>query len=66
MRTRKMKLYKNVFLVFFLSVCGISSAQDDLLNELDSENKEKKEIEIAAFKGLQISTMQSTKLAAKG
>jgi hypothetical protein len=65
-RTRKMKLSKIAFSVFFLFVFGISNAQDDLLNELDSENKGKKEIEIAAFKGLQVCTMQSTKLAAKG
>ena len=61
-----MKLVKIVLSVFCLFVYGISNAQDDLLNELDSYNKGKKEIEIAAFKGLQVCTMQSTKLAAKG
>lgn len=61
-----MKLSKIAFSVFFLFVFGFSNAQDDLLNELDSVSKGKKEIEIAAFKGLQVCTMQSTKLAAKG
>ena len=50
-RTRKMKLSKIAFSVFFLFVFGFSNAQDDLLNELDSVSKGKKEIEIAAFKG---------------
>jgi hypothetical protein len=61
-----MNLSKIAFTVFFLFVFSFSNAQDDLLNELDSVSKEKKEIEIAAFKGLQVCTMQSTKLAAKG
>lgn len=41
-------------------------AQDDLLNELSDSKNSKKEVADAAFKGLQITTMQSTKLAAKG
>ncbi|MFZ4671116.1 MAG: DUF5777 family beta-barrel protein [Flavobacterium sp.] len=61
-----MNLSKIAFTVFFLFVFSFSNAQDDLLNELDSVSKEKKEIEIAAFKGLQVCTMQSTKLASKG
>ena len=61
-----MNLSKIAFTVFFLFVFSFSNAQDDLLNELDSVSKGKKEIEIAAFKGLQVCTMQSTKLAAKG
>lgn len=61
-----MKLTEIIFSIFFLLFFGISNAQNDLLDELNSENKEKKEIEIAAFKGLQIATMQSTKLASKG
>lgn len=61
-----MNLYKITFSIFFLFVFGISNAQDDLLNELDSENNRLKEVEIAAFKGMQVCTMQSTKLAAKG
>jgi len=65
-KTIKMNLTKIAFSVFFLFVFGFSHAQDDLLNELDADSKEKKEYEIAAFKGLQICSMQSTKLAAKG
>jgi len=42
------------------------SAQDDLLNQLDSIKPKNKEIEMAAFKGLQICNMQSTKLPVKG
>jgi hypothetical protein len=61
-----MKLFKGVYLVFCLFCCGFLFAQDDLLKELDSDTIAKKEIEIAAFKGLQIGTMQSTKLASKG
>lgn len=61
-----MKIGKVFLTIFYLFVFGISNAQDDLLNELDSYNNGKKEIEIAAFKGLQVCTMQSTKLAAKG
>lgn len=61
-----MKLFKGVYLVFCLFWCGFLFAQDDLLKELDSDTIAKKEIEIAAFKGLQIGTMQSTKLASKG
>lgn len=61
-----MNLCKITFSIFFLFVFGISNAQDDLLNELDSENNRIKELEIAAFKGMQVCTMQSTKLAAKG
>ncbi len=51
--------------VAFLSF-SMSFAQDDLLNELNTTAESKKEVETAAFKGLQIATMQSTKLAAKG
>lgn len=57
------------YLLSFLLVAfspSFASAQDDLLNELDSVKSNKKEIEIAAFKGLQICNMQSTKLASKG
>jgi hypothetical protein len=53
-----------VVLAFF--AFGIASAQDDLLNQLDSVKSNEKQIETAAFKGLQICNMQSTKLAAKG
>ena len=51
--------------VAFLSF-SLTFAQDDLLNELNTTTESKKEVETAAFKGLQIATMQSTKLAAKG
>ena len=53
--------------IIALFVFGSAFAQDDLLNELDkSAGPAEKQIEIAAFKGLQICNMQSTKLAAKG
>ncbi|AWH86542.1 hypothetical protein HYN59_16145 [Flavobacterium album] len=50
--------------VLIVTACTLASAQDDLLKELDSVPAQK-EIETAAFKGLQICTMQSTKMAAK-
>ena len=59
---------KKLFL-FIFSICltGHVIAQDDLLNELQqSATPQPKQIEMAAFKGLQICNMQSTKLAAKG
>ena len=53
--------------IIALFVFGSAFAQDDLLNELEkSAGPAEKQIEIAAFKGLQICNMQSTKLAAKG
>ena len=61
-----MKFLKCLFFIFLLFNFNKISAQDDLLKELDDNKSQKKEIEIAAFKGLQICTMQSTKLAAKG
>ena len=58
---------KNLFtLAFVLFGLALATAQDDLLNQLDSVKSDKKEIEIAAFKGLQICNMQSTKLPVKG
>jgi hypothetical protein len=56
---------------FFLVAIGLftmasASAQDDLLNQLDTVKSKEKQIEVAAFKGLQIGNMQSTKLPAKG
>lgn len=53
-------------LVFSLLVIGQASAQDDLLKELDTVKPKEKQVEIAAFKGLQICNMQSTKVAGKG
>lgn len=52
--------------IFGLSVIAEASAQDDLLNQLDTIKSTEKQVETAAFKGLQIGNMQSTKLAAKG
>lgn len=58
---------KNLFtLAFVFFGLTLATAQDDLLNQLDSVKSDKKEIEIAAFKGLQICNMQSTKLPVKG
>ncbi len=56
------------FLSFTL-VClaiGFASAQDDLMNELNATKAGAKQVEMAAFKGLQICNMQSTKLPVKG
>jgi hypothetical protein len=61
-----MKLLKITFSAFLLFSFGLVHAQDDLMSELDSIKSDKKEIETAAFKGLQVCTMQSTKLAVKG
>ncbi|MEC4003911.1 DUF5777 family beta-barrel protein [Flavobacterium sp. SUN052] len=61
-----MKKVKILFALTGLLSFGFANAQDDLLNELGSGTDGKKQIEIAAFKGLQVCTMQSTKLAAKG
>lgn len=61
-----MNLSKIAFSLFFLFFFSITNAQDDLFKELDTDTITKKEIETAAFKGLQICNMQSTKLAAKG
>jgi len=52
--------------VFVFFVAGFAIAQDDLLSQLDSLKSDKKQIELAAFKGLQICNIQSTKMAAKG
>ena len=60
-----MNLKKITFSALMLFIFTIVSAQDDLLKELDSVPKGK-EVASAAFKGLQICSMQSTKLAAKG
>jgi hypothetical protein len=62
----KMNLSKIAFSLFFLFFLSIANAQDDLFKELDTDTISKKEIETAAFKGLQVCTMQSTKLASKG
>jgi hypothetical protein len=61
-----MKLLKITVSVFFLFCFGFANAQDDLMNELNATKSDKKEITTAAFKGLQVVNMQSTKLPAKG
>ena len=61
-----MNISKITFLVFFLFSFVVSNAQDDLFKELDNDSIVKKEKETAAFKGLQVCTMQSTKMASKG
>lgn len=61
-----MKIKKIVFCLFVFFMMNHVSAQDDLLNQLDSIKPKNKEIEMAAFKGLQICNMQSTKLPVKG
>jgi hypothetical protein len=58
-----MKKFLSFVLVFF--AVGYATAQDDLLNQLDAEKPTEKQIAPAAFKGLQIGNMQSTKLPAK-
>lgn len=60
----RMKYLLSLLLVAFS--IGYASAQDDLLNQLDTVKSKEKEIEMSAFKGVQICNMQSTKLAAKG
>jgi hypothetical protein len=56
---------KKATLIVFLFCAFLGFAQDDLLNQLDKKT-DKKEIESAAFKGLQICNIQSTKLPGKG
>ena len=61
-----MKFNKLIPFIFLLSLVYTTHAQEDLFKELDSVKSTKKEIEVAAFKAMQIANMQSTKLAAKG
>lgn len=61
-----MKVNKILSCLFIFFIVAQVSAQDDLLNQLDSIKPKDKEIEMAAFKGLQICNMQSTKLPVKG
>lgn len=61
-----MKLQKITLSIVLLFCFGFANAQDELMNELDSNKPVKKEIASAAFKGLQVANMQSTKLPAKG
>lgn len=60
-----MNFKKNIYF-FTLFIFSFSFGQDDLFKELDTIKSDKKEIETAAFKALQIATMQSTKLPVKG
>jgi Membrane bound beta barrel domain (DUF5777) len=60
-----MKL-KLIIVVFLMLNCQNIFAQDELLEALDSLKSDKKEQTIATFKGMQICTMQSTKVAARG
>jgi len=55
---------KNLLLLLCFLYTAISFAQDDLLSELDSTQVIDKTV-TASFKGLQIITLQSTKLPAK-
>ncbi|NHM06349.1 hypothetical protein G4D82_03880 [Flavobacterium sp. CYK-4] len=56
--------YILLFVLFFAASNLI--AQEDLLNQLDSIKPKEKQVAAAAFKGLQICNMQSTKLPVKG
>lgn len=57
------RLFSLLFILFFASQL---SAQEDLLSQLDTIKPKEKQIEMAAFKGLQVCSMQSTKLPIKG
>lgn len=60
----KLKGFLTIAFVFF--AMGYATAQDELLEQLDTVKSNEKEIEKAAFKGLQICNMQSTKMPLKG
>lgn len=60
-----MKIIKNIAIIAVLLIGVNSNAQDELLDELNTSNSQSSETVTSAFKGLQIATMQSTKLAAK-
>lgn len=61
-----MKLMKSAYLFILFLVFNYANAQEDLLNQLDSIQPKEKEIASAAFKGLQVCNLQSTKLPVKG
>ncbi|CAM3656195.1 DUF5777 domain-containing protein [Flavobacterium gelidilacus] len=61
-----MKLTKVTHLLFLFLAFNLANAQDDLLDQLDSIQPKEKGIATAAFKGLQVCNMQSTKLPVKG
>ena len=56
---------KKLLILTAIFTFSLSFAQDDLLNQLDVKS-DKKEAETAAFKGLQICNLQSTKMPGKG
>ena len=65
-KIKKMNLIKvAIYSYFLLSFC-FAFSQDDLFKELDSIKSNEKEMVMAAFKGLQICNIQSTKLPKKG
>ncbi|NMH29409.1 DUF5777 family beta-barrel protein [Flavobacterium silvaticum] len=57
---------KHRILLILLLFNFAAFAQEDLLQQLDTVKPAEKQVEIAAFKALQIGNMQSTKLTAKG
>lgn len=59
-----MNMKKNLLLLIFFLLAINSNAQEDLLSGLDSTQVVDKSV-TATFKGLQIVTLQSTKMAAK-
>lgn len=61
-----MRMKKFLSFVFVFFTIGYAAAQDDLLDELNAEKSNVKDIETTAFKGLQICNIQSTKMTAKG
>lgn len=61
-----MRMKKFFSFVFVFFTIGYASAQDDLLDQLNAEKSNIKDIETTTFKGLQICNMQSTKMTAKG
>lgn len=56
---------KIITLGVLLFAFGTIQAQDDLLGQLEAEKPTNKEVESAAFKGLQICNIQSTKVPVK-
>lgn len=58
---------KTLFFIFLGLIFSVKSiAQNDLLDELDKETKNKTQFELPAFKAMQIGNLQSTKIADKG
>lgn len=61
-----MNFFKISIAIIFTLILSKTYAQDDFFKELDSVPSAKINIETSAFKGLQVCTMQSTKMASKG